>query len=131
LTDGDLSDWPKDLPRYPITFRFLGEAPADPRDCSAEFCVGYNEVENALYFAIDIQDEERPAVSRFPVARHTTERTLVSIAIDTDSGGHVKLGCQHGESVSKTVLEQGDFNFIYLDPTDFLAALQRPTRKAA
>ena len=55
--DGDLSDWPADLPRYPVLLRMFG-APRDAEDCSADFRVGYNEQENALYVAVEVQDAD-------------------------------------------------------------------------
>lgn len=59
--DGDLADWPEQLPWYPVGFRLFGPS-TDPQDCSARFRVGYSEVEDALYVAVDVQDEERAAV---------------------------------------------------------------------
>ncbi|MCC7262635.1 MAG: response regulator [Candidatus Latescibacteria bacterium] len=55
--DGDLSDWPPGLTRYVITFPEYGEAPRDTADFLGEFRVGYNEAENALYLAVEVQDE--------------------------------------------------------------------------
>ncbi|NKB66743.1 MAG: response regulator [Candidatus Latescibacteria bacterium] len=56
--DGDLSDWPEDMTHYPIQYHSLGEAPAGPADFQGSFRVGYNTDENALYFAVEVTDDE-------------------------------------------------------------------------
>ena len=62
--DGDLSDWPADLVRYPILYQEDGAALVGAGDFQGEFLVGYNEGENALYVAVDILDD---SVVREPV----------------------------------------------------------------
>lgn len=123
--DGDLSDWPEHLPRYPINFRCLGEPPADPQDCSAEFRVGYSEVENALYVALEVQDEERAAIGNRPLVLFTDELAMVMIGIDTEEGGHLRLGFLRGESITNTCPVQGEGNCVYHDPVHFRAEMQR------
>jgi len=55
--DGDFADWPADMPRYAITRSEFGERPRDASDYRADFRVGYNEAERALYLAIEVEDE--------------------------------------------------------------------------
>ena len=55
--DGDLSDWPQDLPRYPIVRCELGDEPRDTKDFKAAFRIGYNARENALYIGVEAEDE--------------------------------------------------------------------------
>ena len=55
--DGDLSDWPATLTAYPLHFPEYGEAPRDQADFQGWFRLGYNEAENDLYLAVEVQDE--------------------------------------------------------------------------
>ena len=55
--DGDLSDWPDHLPWYPILLPTTGEVARDSTDLSARFRMGHKVDENALYFAIEVEDE--------------------------------------------------------------------------
>ena len=55
--DADLSDWPEELAKYPIRLLDSGEPPQDEADFQGFFRVGYNTVENALYIAMEIQDD--------------------------------------------------------------------------
>ena len=55
--DGDLSDWPADMVRYPIGQRGAG-APLDGReDFAGEFRVGYNREANVLFVAVEVTDD--------------------------------------------------------------------------
>ena len=55
--DGDLSDWPDGLVEYPIR-RVEGGAPVhDDADLQGFFRIGYSEEENALYVAVDADDQ--------------------------------------------------------------------------
>jgi len=55
VVDGDLSDWPE-MREYEITNVEQGEKPKDEGDFKASFRIGYNEKENALYVAVEVQD---------------------------------------------------------------------------
>ncbi len=55
--DGDLSDWPKDLQVYPIAHCEVGENPQGDDDASASFRVGYNVEEQAIYVAVEVDDD--------------------------------------------------------------------------
>ncbi|MEM7054203.1 MAG: serine hydrolase [Pseudomonadota bacterium] len=55
--DGDLSDWPENLQRYPIQINNAGQVvPADDH-YAAEFRVGYELESNALFIAIEVTDQ--------------------------------------------------------------------------
>ena len=41
--DGDLSDWPADMARYPIALPEFGVRPLDAQDFQAHFRIGYDE----------------------------------------------------------------------------------------
>ncbi|MEW6752504.1 MAG: ATP-binding protein [Candidatus Latescibacterota bacterium] len=55
--DGDLADWPADATRYPVSIVGAGNAMRDARDCVASFRVGYSFAENALYVALEVEDD--------------------------------------------------------------------------
>ncbi|MBE7499354.1 MAG: response regulator [Verrucomicrobiales bacterium] len=55
VVDGDLSDWPAGLPRYPIAGPSPGVVEEGSGVRSAGFRVAYSEVENALYVAVEVQ----------------------------------------------------------------------------
>ena len=57
VVDGDLSDWPSGMERYPIALHEYGTAPSSPDDFSAWFQVGYNEAESALYLGVEVIDD--------------------------------------------------------------------------
>ncbi len=59
VVDGDLSDWPEGLHRYPIAVLGDGDEPAGADDFSADFRVAYNAGENALYVAVEVVDSDR------------------------------------------------------------------------
>jgi signal transduction histidine kinase/ligand-binding sensor domain-containing protein/CheY-like chemotaxis protein len=121
--DGNLSDWPSNLPRYPITFSGLGELPTDSRDLSAEFWAGYNEAEQALYIAGEVQDEDRPATARHPVIVFPCELVGVVIGIETTTNDRLRFGFLKGETLTRTLVDQGDGNPDHLDPSHFESAL--------
>ena len=57
VVDGDFTDWPEDMVRYPISRLEYGVRPTDAEDFQAFFRVGLNLQENALYLAIEVDDE--------------------------------------------------------------------------
>jgi hypothetical protein len=57
VIDGDLSDWPQNMERYPIALPESGEPPRDEGDLQAFFPVGLNAGENELYLAVEVADE--------------------------------------------------------------------------
>ncbi|MDP6496169.1 MAG: penicillin-binding protein, partial [Dehalococcoidia bacterium] len=57
VVDGDLSDWPAAMRRYSIELVEEGDVPTDGADYQGDFRIGFNEQENALYIAVEVQDE--------------------------------------------------------------------------
>ena len=55
--DGDLSEWPDNMARYPISNAELGDAPENREDFLADFRIGYNAQLNEVYVAMNISDE--------------------------------------------------------------------------
>jgi len=57
VIDGDLSDWPEGLKEYAIGRAEYGVAPTDTADYNGSFRIGYNVEENALYVAVEVEDQ--------------------------------------------------------------------------
>ncbi len=55
--DGDLSDWPADMVRYPVARPEWGIPLTGPEDFSASFRIGYDPGQQALYVAVEVTDE--------------------------------------------------------------------------
>ena len=55
--DGDLSDWPEGMERYPIRWSGSFDRPRDAEDFEGDFRIGYSARENALYLALTMRDE--------------------------------------------------------------------------
>ena len=60
--DGRLADWPDDLTVYPVSLWQSGDAPQDSLDLRADFRVGFDAGENALYVAVEVRDQSAGAV---------------------------------------------------------------------
>ena len=56
VIDGELSDWPEDMTRYPIELQEDGVPLEGPEDFEGSFRVGYSVAENALYVAVEASD---------------------------------------------------------------------------
>jgi len=96
VIDGDLSDWPDDLPRNPISLVEYGEAPRDSSDFSAEFRVGFNLAENALYLALEVRDQS----TVIDTSRLRNWNTQDGCELYVSVGGRKVIGMQvHGESI--------------------------------
>ena len=55
--DGDLSDWPAGMATYTASRPEAHSPPTGPEDYSGAFRLGYSKSENALYIAVEVQDE--------------------------------------------------------------------------
>ena len=55
--DGDLSDWPEDLQRYPVHFNNQGAVVSADENYAAEFRAGYDLEARSLYIAIEVTDQ--------------------------------------------------------------------------
>ncbi|WP_298311781.1 serine hydrolase [uncultured Aquimarina sp.] len=55
--DGDASDWPKNITKFPIQDVPFGSHPKDKNDFSAHFQVGYNLSEQSLYVLVTVIDD--------------------------------------------------------------------------
>ena len=68
VVDGDLSDWPEEMARYPIARQEGGDPMASPEDFKGEFRIGFNVQDNALYVAVEVEDDS--------IVRKNLEREL-------------------------------------------------------
>jgi len=55
--DGDLSDWPEGIQRYPLDLVATGALPENREDFHGWFQVGYDPDQSALYVAVEIGDQ--------------------------------------------------------------------------
>ena len=83
VVDGDLSDWPEGMREYPIALPEYGDAPRDSLDFQGSFRIGYNEEENALYVAVEVEDESVIPKAQGKVRYNTQETCEVYVG-----GGH-------------------------------------------
>ncbi|MEX0315567.1 MAG: serine hydrolase [Allomuricauda sp.] len=67
ILDGDLSEWPSGMTKYPIKNAELGMVPESNEDFLGSFRIGYSTEKNEIYIAMEINDEsqviESPEVS--------------------------------------------------------------------
>ncbi len=78
--DGDLTDWPNDLPIYKLRERDWALSPIDANgalldtsaDCSPHFRVGYNLRDQSIYLAIETRDDTLFEEDASLVYLHTT-----------------------------------------------------------
>ena len=119
--DGDLSDWPDGLARYPIQ-RVYGSAPVQGEaNLQGFFRIGYSEKANALYIAVDADDQS------------VVVDTSAAAPWDAQDGCEVYVDVAHGrESVPVAQYSvRGEAPRVFGEGarlSDFAAAVQRDTR---
>ena len=57
VIDGELSDWPEAMRRYPIQRRTSGHPLSGAADFNGNFRVGYNAAEGTLLIGLEIEDD--------------------------------------------------------------------------
>ncbi len=119
--DGDLSDWPEDMVRYPLLLTEYGAEPEDAEDFQGSFRLGYNEQENALFIAVEVQDDS-------PVLETAAKGVVIawgwswqSGPKDTEDGCEIYVDMGHGERVVKHALygkqpENGTYRYEWRIP---------------
>mgnify|MGYP005627441661 CR=1 FL=1 len=112
VVDGDFSDWPEELPRFPIELPELGANPLDERDFKADLRAAYDPIENVLYFAIEVEDES------IVVDSSAAQRW------DSEDGCEVYLDPDHEEQSTAT-------QFTYRGVGDGQRGAGDPERKTA
>ena len=78
--DGDFSDWPADLRRYPIAHK-SGDAPLSAEDIQGFFHIGYQTEGNVLYVAVEVQDDSIVEIPVDEKAWHTQDGCWVFLEI--------------------------------------------------
>ncbi len=121
--DGDLSDWPAELLRYPVAVPLLGR-PRNAQDCSAEFRVGYNAKENVLYVAVEVQDTEEPEPEDHSIQFFADDLVVVWTAIPREAPDPLVLGFLRGRSLTNTYTVYGAGAGNLASPTCFQAEVQ-------
>jgi len=102
--DGDLSDWPADLSRYPIELTEYGHTPTSAVDLQASFRAAYDIDANSLYIAVEVEDES------------TVIDTTGVVIWDANDGCEIIIDAAHGGQGSTPV----QF-YIYGDRTSLTA----------
>ena len=57
VIDGDLADWPAELPRHPVRMNGESEVVEQSESFAAGFRAGYDAAENAVYIALEVVDD--------------------------------------------------------------------------
>lgn len=57
VIDGDLADWPAELPRHPVRMNGEREVVEQSDSFAASFRAGYDAAENAVYIALEVVDD--------------------------------------------------------------------------
>ena len=83
--DGDLSDWPVDLPVYPIERLEYGNAPADTIDFAGHFRLAYDPSGLALYVAVLVRDQSIVISDRTNVPWDDEDGCEVYLALNHES----------------------------------------------
>ena len=108
--DGDLSDWPAALVAYPIALTDIGLPPRDTADYQGDFRISYNRAENALYLAVQVQDESTC------LPESTCLHGIKDSLWEPDSADGVKVAVDlaHGIGDSTTIIYvlQGDESWM-------------------
>lgn len=89
LIDGDLSDWPREMPyNFLSENRFVYRTARSTDSFRGKFRVGHNPIENALYLAVEVEDDKivldaavdswntRDSCEIFLIPNHTSEAAL-------------------------------------------------------
>ena len=95
--DGDLSDWPDDLVRYPmrtkVHVRNTGLENADlneSADLSPQFRVGYSPDENLIYVAVEVRDDQ------MVIGNNYDATDAVEVYVNRHEGRHMQYAVVPG-----------------------------------
>ena len=110
--DGDLSDWPADVISYPIALPVFKDKPKNKADLQAFFWIGHSVRENALYLAVEVEDESTVIDSTGGIERHNLDESLVYVDANHEHedtpptfyrlGGHIRDGLGQAASAEVT-----------------------------
>lgn len=116
VVDGDLSDWPPDLPRYRVVLPEFGVAPEDSLDLTAHYRVAHDPAAGALYVAVEIIDQSI-VIDRSPRAEWDTQDgcdIYVSLAHAPGSGTVMQYGL-YGERLMYGNASYADWRYLHGD----------------
>ena len=107
--DGDFSDWPKHIEKYPIAMHLSDAKPKDDADFSGFFQIGYSQDNQSLYLAFTITDD------------HFMEDTSKDVRWNTQDGLEVSIDGRHllsGSGVASFMYSQKlrNTNNAFYDP---------------
>lgn len=91
VVDGDLRDWPRRLPSYPIETPAYGVSPTDDSDLAASYRVGYDAEKNHLLVAITVIDES----SVTPIGANWDATDGMELYLDVSHGSRSALQLAH------------------------------------
>lgn len=84
--DGDFSDWPVGMKQYPIAFLTAGDHPRGEEDFKGAFRIGHSARENALYLAVEMQDESAVIDTLNPASWNTQDGCEVYVEVGHQKG---------------------------------------------
>ncbi|MBT4502638.1 MAG: hypothetical protein HOC74_33210, partial [Gemmatimonadetes bacterium] len=119
--DGDLSDWPQQIARYPIEVAYFNP-PQNEEDFQGWLQLGYSTAHNALYVAVEVNDE---SVATDPI---------VYPPFDVRDGCFLMVDAEHAEKGrnigSYYLLRNGESSVSgpEVKQSDFQAAMQTADR---
>ncbi|NII29700.1 serine hydrolase [Pseudoflavitalea sp. X16] len=58
IVDGDFTDWPKTMVKYPLSYNLSETRPRDGADYTGFFQIGYRMENKSLYLAITVMDDD-------------------------------------------------------------------------
>ena len=87
VADGDFSDWPQGLHRYPVQCNHFGDARLDESDFAAWYQVGYDLATEKLFVALEVTDSS-----------HVLKTPSAIEAWNSRDGAGVYLRLDHGDS---------------------------------
>ena len=96
VIDGDLSDWPEDVVKYPILYPESGDEPQGTKDFQGSLQAGYDAQENVLYLALEVLDDS--------IIREPAEK----VKWDSQDGCDLFVEAGHGENAAAHFLLQGN-----------------------
>lgn len=107
--DGDLSDWPKNVVRYPVAVTPSDTKPQSGSDFSAFFQTGYNAANQSLYLAFIVTDDD------------FIEDTTENVRWNTQDGLEVSIDARHllsGSGVASFMFSKKlrNINNAFYDP---------------
>jgi hypothetical protein len=86
VVDGDLSDWPEGMTRYEILHQGAGDPLTGTEDFHGIFQVGYNPQENALFVAVEVEDDSVVKKATGEVGWRTQETCEIYVKTTHEEG---------------------------------------------